>query len=49
VWIIAREFQISNWMAGKAKNLVKMHGILSSPNPQPSKARLPRSTEDEVL
>jgi hypothetical protein len=36
----AREFQTSNWMTRKATNLVKMHGILSSPTPQPSKVRL---------
>jgi hypothetical protein len=42
----AREFQTSNWMTRIAKTLVKVHGILSSPNPQPSKTRLSKSIED---
>jgi hypothetical protein len=46
VWRIAREFQTSNWMARKAKNVVNIHGILSFPNTQPSKARLSKSVKD---
>jgi hypothetical protein len=37
---IKKEFQTSNWLARKAKEFVRHQGILSSPNPQPSKARL---------
>jgi hypothetical protein len=32
---IEKEFQTSNWLARKAKELVRSQRILSSPNPQP--------------
>jgi hypothetical protein len=50
-WGIRRteeEFQTSNWLARKARELVRHQGILSSPNPQPSKARLVKYLEDIV-
>jgi hypothetical protein len=50
-WGICRtekEFQTSNWLAIKAKELVRSQGILSSPNPQPSTARLATCLEDTV-
>jgi hypothetical protein len=45
---IEKEFQTSNWLARKAKDLVRQQGILSSPNPQPSKARLAKCLENIV-
>jgi hypothetical protein len=45
---IEKEFQTSNWLPRKAKELVRSEGILSSPNPQPSKARLAKCLEDIV-
>jgi hypothetical protein len=46
--MVKKEFQTSNWLARKAKELVRSQGILSSPNPQPSKARLVKCLEHMV-
>lgn len=35
---IQTEFGVSNYMARSAKNLVKQKGILTTPNPRPSRA-----------
>jgi hypothetical protein len=43
---IDKEFQTSNWLARKAKELVRSQAILSSPNPRPSTARLAKCLED---
>jgi hypothetical protein len=45
---IEKEFQTSNWSARKAKELVRSQGVVSSLNPQPSKARLAKCIEDIV-
>jgi hypothetical protein len=45
---IDKGFQTSNWLARKAKELVRSQRILSSPNLQPSKTRLAKCLEDIV-
>ena len=50
-WSIDRiqtEFGASNFMVRKAKQLVKQHGILSSPNPQPGRPNLTEKVIDTV-
>jgi hypothetical protein len=45
---IEKELHTLNWLAWKAKELVIPQGILSSPIPQPCKARLAKCLEDTV-
>jgi len=44
---VQAEFGTSNWMARKAKQLVKEKGVMSTPNPKPGRS-LPESTVDLV-
>ena len=41
---VEEEFAVSNYMARKAKNLVKDQGILSSPNPKHGSSSLSQAT-----
>jgi hypothetical protein len=45
---IQEEFGASNYMARRAKQLVREHGILATPDPRPGRPNLPESVVDQV-
>ena len=46
---IQEEFGASNYMARKAKQLVREHGILATPDPRPGRPSLSKSVVDQVV
>ena len=45
---IQEEFGASNYMARRAKQLVREHGILATPDPRPGRPNRPESVVDQV-
>ena len=45
---IQEEFGASNYMARRAKQLVREHGILATPDPRPGRPNLSESVVDQV-